>query len=115
MARVEMDRTYEVGGSAEELEARLRAYVAKTKDTVRKTDDAIELAGGSQLMTRLIGGWFIGGHNFPRAATVTIADGTVTATIREDLGIGIIDPMFKGKYEKYFAKWLDDLGTALEG
>ena len=72
---------------------------------------------GSQLKTRLLGGWFINPVNFPKRAIVLlqVAEGGthVAAQIEETLGFGILDPHFKSKYETYFHQWMDDLAVAL--
>jgi hypothetical protein len=77
----------------------------------------IHVEQGSQILTRLIGGWFVPGSWLPKFAMVKILqteDGVrFWAVIEESLGFGLLDPFFKQRYQTYFERWMDDLRTAV--
>jgi hypothetical protein len=72
---------------------------------------------GSQLKTRLLGGWFVSAESLPKEATVTLQqedDGVlIKAVIEETMGFGFMDPLMKSKYEEYCEDWLDRLQDAI--
>ncbi len=80
-------------------------------------DETFSAIQGSQVATRLIGGWFVNADKLPKKATIKLSessDGTqVSARIEETLGFGLLDPKFKRKYEDHFESWLTDLKNTL--
>jgi hypothetical protein len=82
------------------------------------TTEEMLLRGGSQVALRLIGGWFIKPTTLPKRATVSFApsaEGTrVDAKIEDTLGLGILDPKLKKKYQSYCEAWIAGLGKELE-
>jgi hypothetical protein len=72
---------------------------------------------GSQLKTRLLGGWFVSAESLPKQATVALRteeDGVlVKAMIEETMGFGFLDPLMEKKYEEFCDEWLDRLRRAI--
>ncbi len=93
------------------------SYIYATRMRIRAdVDGAIEAQQGSQFLTRLIGGWFIGRRWLPKRAVIRVLRDPggirIEATIEEKLGFGLLDPKFRRRYEGYFAAWLAGLRNA---
>lgn len=92
------------------LAAALRAQGHEVTDA---PDGTLAFRGGSQLVTRLLGGWFIPPKYLPRRGSVAVrpdvAGAAVQARFEEDLGFGLLDPIFREKYERSFDGWLVEL------
>ncbi len=73
---------------------------------------------GTQIGTRLIGGWFVPANWLPKQVLVTFREkkqGIVLRVTAEDtLGFGIMDPILRSKYEKFFEQLFRALDVALE-
>ena len=121
MARVRLRDTWYVPFSPDELRAELLRFLRKRRMQVVDEEDGefatIRAEQGSQLWTRLLGGWFVSATRLPKRATLTFSattKGTVLrAGIEESLGFGILDPLLAGKYKNYFEEWMQDLEDAL--
>jgi hypothetical protein len=78
---------------------------------------AIEVRQGSQLITRLLGGWFVNPKHFPKRAEIRLCPSEkglrVDVLIEETLGLGFLDSHFKSRYEGYFQYWMDELKRVL--
>jgi len=72
---------------------------------------------GSQLKTRLLGGWFVGPESLPKRAQLRCdpmpIGARVVVRIEESLGFGLLDGILKDKYEAYFHDWMMNLAAAL--
>jgi hypothetical protein len=72
---------------------------------------------GSQLKTRLLGGWFVGAESLPKRAHLRCdpmpVGARVVVRIEESLGFGLLDGLLKEKYEAYFHNWMMNLAAAL--
>lgn len=120
MSKVEESGSWQTVKSAEQIETIVRGFATQNK---MKVDDAgaadeILLRGGSQVAMRLLGGWFVKPTTLPRRATVKLmagAEGTrVDARIEDAMGVGVMDPKLKKKYQSYCEAWIAGLGKELE-
>jgi len=85
---------------------------------VGASESQLEVEGGSQVLTRLLGMLLIPRTRYPTRAKITIAEAdsgtSVEATIENrKLPLFIIDPIAASRYNNCFEIWLDELGTAL--
>ncbi len=117
MARAELEDKWVVEAAMDRVRRRVEKYFDETGMTWDEdTPDEFQAKQGSQLKTRLLGGWFVSAESLPKSAVVRLktVDGGVRvwAVIEESLGFGFLDPILKDKYEKYFERWLDDLMDA---
>jgi hypothetical protein len=118
MARCQANHAWIARSDRADLEHALRGFFARHSMKVVRDDGAeTEVTQGSQLRTRLLGGWFVDGKHFPKRAVVRLTpspEGThVAAHIEETLGFGVLDPIFQERYEAYFREWLQDLTRTL--
>jgi hypothetical protein len=114
MARVDLSDTWVAAGDAATLEVKVLDFFNERKMRVtEKQGGQIHVKQGSQLLTRLLGGWFVPPSWFPKRAVVKILDLSegvrVEASIEESLGLAVLDPIFKRKYQAYFETWMTDL------
>jgi hypothetical protein len=118
MARAELEDKWVIDADLDRVRRRVERYLDETDMTWGEEDDEYQASQGSQLKTRLLGGWFVSPEALPKRAVVRLkkVEGGVRvwAVIEESLGIGFLDPILKDKYEKYFERWLDDLMDATE-
>ncbi|OWK45141.1 hypothetical protein [Fimbriiglobus ruber] len=119
MARADLEDRWDVDRGLESTRKRVLRFLDDVDMKVIEDDDEkIVAKQGSQLKTRLLGGWFVSPESLPKRATIRLretSEGTrVKAVIEESLGFGILDPILKGKYEKYFDTWMDDLADAVK-
>jgi hypothetical protein len=66
-------------------------------------DTEAVLRGGSQLRTRLLGGWFIAPEHLPKRVQVSAAPGSSSLDVRVEDALGSVavrDRRFKARYEK---------------
>jgi hypothetical protein len=95
----------------------LKAFLAQKQMTVVQLEPALEVTQGSQLVTRLLGGWFVNPKQLPRRAEIRLspAEGgaRVEVLIEETLGFGYLDGNMKARYESYFQSWLHELKGVL--
>lgn len=75
--------------------------------SVDRTNGALHATQGSQLRTRLFGGWFVKPAVLPkRLEALPAADGEgYDVTVAEALGVGYVDRLFRRRYDAAF----DDL------
>lgn len=118
MARAELEESWITAQDAEELRtAALGILRRRRRMGVRDDQDGeLILTEGSQLLTRLLGGWFVPASWLPKRVTVNYrraADGLrVRACFEETMGFGYLDPILKSKYERYFVEVMDELRDA---
>jgi len=117
MARVELNDAWVVTGDVALIERKVIDFINERKMRVTdKEGGQINVRQGSQLLTRLLGGWFVPPSWIPKRAAVKISDASggvrIEASIEESLGRGILDPVFKRKYQTYFERWMTDLKNA---
>ena len=87
-------------------------------EVIEDRDGEIEAYQGSQLRTRLLGGWWINARHFPETVWITltpIEEGVrVKTTTEESMGFGLMDSIMIGKYETFFEEWLVELRRAVQ-
>ncbi len=118
MARAELEDRWVAAGDLDAVRRRVVRFLERSGMTItEESDDELQAKEGSQLKTRLFGGWFVSAGTLPKRATITFREVEggvrVRAVIEESLGFGIMDPVLKDKYERYFEDWLDDLMAAV--
>ena len=83
---------------------------------VRNSEGRIRATQGTQVLTRLLGGWFVPASWLPKQTAIRFrlaADGVrVRASIEESMGFGVLDPILQRKYQGYFEQFIDDLREA---
>jgi hypothetical protein len=119
MARAELEDKWVVDAEMDRVRRRVEKFLDETGMTWEEgTPDEFQATQGSQLKTRLLGGWFVSPQSLPKRAVVRLKQVErgvrVSAVIEESMGFGFLDPILKEKYEKYFECWLDDLMDATE-
>ena len=117
MARAELEDRWIVDAELNKVRRRVEKYLDGTgMSWEEEVEDEFQAQEGSQLKTRLLGGWFVSPESLPKQATIRLkqVEGGVKvwAVIEETMGFGFLDPILKEKYEKYFERWLDDLMDA---
>jgi hypothetical protein len=122
VARVELSDSWTVPGDVETVRKRLLRFFKKHKMKVVSEEEgefhSLRAKQGSQLWTRLLGGWFVSAATLPKQALVKITserpkEVRLLVSIEESLGFGILDPILAKKYENYFDDWMSDLDDAL--
>ncbi len=74
-------------------------------------DGGLDARQGSQVITRLFGGWFVNPTKLPKRLAAEREDGGMAITVEESIGFGYMDPKTRRKYEEAFAeveRQLDD-------
>lgn len=118
MARVEQTDTWTVEGEATAIGQLIRTYCRQCgMSAVSDQAQALELQQGSQLWTRLIGGWLVPAAWLPMRAVVQFSHGAgrsvqIRALIEESLGFGFLDPILAKKYQQHFERWMNGLRMA---
>jgi hypothetical protein len=101
-------------------QARQRVQAALSAQGGKVADDGAGLSAkfGSQLLLRLVGGWFIPAGKFPMKATATFspagAGTSVTIDVADAMGVGV-KAGIKGKYERGVTQLADQLAASLTG
>jgi len=118
MARVELEDSWISRGDVGAIRADLLVFLKlHNMRVVEESDAEIRVKQGSQILTRLLGGWFVSPAWLPKRAMIEFQqakDGVhVQAMIEESLGFGFMDPILSDKYRKYFEQWMDDLNHFL--
>jgi hypothetical protein len=116
--RVSVSDKWLAAGDERAVRRRLLAFLDECEmEVTGERDGEVEADQGSQLRTRLLGGWFVNARHLPKRVRITYReteDGVrVRATIEETLGFGFMDPLLEQKYETFFNDWLDDLRDAV--
>jgi hypothetical protein len=122
MARVEAGDAWDAAGDAKSLHRKLLRFFRQQKMTVVAEEEgefhSLRATQGSQLWTRLLGGWFVSPATLPKRALATFTETRkglrLRVTIEETLGFGILDPLLEKKYASYFEEWLADLEEFLD-
>ena len=120
MSRVELSASWQTAKSREQVDAIVRRFAAQNKMKVDESGESgvINLRGGSQLGMRALGGWFVRPTLLPKRATVKVAEtaqgASVDARIEDAMGLGVMDPKLKQKYQGYCEAWIAGLGKELE-
>jgi hypothetical protein len=113
MARVELQDEWVTSLDAIAAKARLEGFLKRRMHAFREEGAGYVAEGGSQLTTRLMGGWFVNAEQLPHKATVSLtatAEGVkVAVVVAEDLGFGLVDGGLKKKYAGYFEGWVAEL------
>lgn len=114
MARAQLANAWVVSGDIAAVRTPVQDFLLdEGMEIVDEEPDRVEVRQGSQMRTRILGGWFVSPRTIPKRATVSLhqtADGVrIEASIEESMGFGLLDPIFKRKYEAYFADWMSRL------
>ena len=117
MARVDLTDSWTSPRAVSQVPADVETFLRQESMTMgSRTEHSVSATQGSQLRTRLLGGWFVPATWIPKRANVSVQSkqgGTeITATIEESLGLGYLDPMFKKKYASYFEEWMERLKSS---
>lgn len=120
MARAELERSWIAPGDPRSLEETLREILEHHQFRLTEEDnDELVATQGSQLLTRLLGGWFVPPKWLPQRVTIRwrrTADGVrIRVYFEETLGFGIMDSILAQKYEKHFAQLANEMRTATGG
>lgn len=97
----------------------LRRFLAQQQMTVGQAQagSEIEARQGSQLITRLLGGWFVNPKQLPKRAEIRLNPTEqglrIEVFIEETLGLGYLDSIMKARYESYFQSWVHELKGVL--
>lgn len=121
MARVELRDSWYVSASAAALRRRLLRFFREHKMKLVLDEEGefhcLRAAQGSQLWTRLLGGWFVSSTTLPKEARVTFGETSkgllLRVNIEETMGFGFLDPILAKKYEQFFEDWMCDLEDVL--
>ncbi len=121
MSRVELRDSGYIPGDMPALRKRLLRFFRKQQMKIVDEEEgefhSLVATQGSQLWTRLLGGWFVRPTTLPKQARVTFTETgkglRVRASIEETMGFGFLDPILAQKYEKFFEEWMCDLEDLL--
>ena len=115
MARAELEKSWVTPQDADEVRAEALRVLQRwhRMNLWSDTPGEIVATAGSQLLTRLLGGWFVPARWLPMRVTITFrraADGMrVRAYFEEKMGWGFLDPILQQKYERYFGEVMFEL------
>jgi hypothetical protein len=119
MAQVYLTSSWVTDAPIETVKEKLKGFIFHYGMRVASIKpDEIILEQGSQIATRMIGGWLVDPKDLPKRARIQLAPaengGTkIDAAIKEALVVGFIDPLFAGRYNDYFRQWMESLRTLL--
>jgi len=118
MSRVTLVDGWVTNAPQQEIWPRVQHFLVQSKASIEVAGpNEVWARQGSQVSTRLIGGWFAGAEKYPKRIHVRFGpavDGTqIDVQIDETLGFGILDPMFRNRYQEYFVWWDGLLKTFL--
>jgi hypothetical protein len=121
VARVELRDSWYVTGDMAALRKRLLRFLKEQKMEVVSEEKGeihtLSAEQGSQVWTRLLGGWFVRPATLPKEARVTFTETAkgirVRAIIEEAMGFGLMDPILAKKYEQFFEDWMSALEEVL--
>jgi hypothetical protein len=114
MARVELEDSWIINDDIETVQTAIRKFLRQERmKIVDESDSEMQAKQGSQLLTRLLGGWFVPPAWLPKSAIVaakkTKTGVRIRARIQESMGFGFLDPILAKKYKAFFERWMDDL------
>lgn len=118
MARAQLRDSWTTTISIDAARQKLAVFFTNHRmSVVQGTETTVELKQGSQLTTRLLGGWFVDPSNFPKRAEIRLSSSEhglrIEAMIEEALSFGVLDSHFKSRYENYFQVWMNALKNEL--
>ncbi len=115
--RVVREKEWSVAASPAEVAGRAGTFLRGKGHALVPHELCMTWAAGTQLGTRLVGGWFCPPGWLPRRGSLFLREheaGTlVRARLEESLGFGLLDPMFAEKYGKLLDAELAELEAAL--
>lgn len=118
MARAELVDSWITCVTMDEIQSKIRSFFFRNNVMADQIGEK-EMGGkqGSQLTTRLLGGWFVNPSNLPKRMSISFrpveAGVRIEARIEEALGFGVLDRRLKKRYEGYFVQWMEELKKAL--
>ena len=118
MARAEIVDSWVTPFPPDEIRQRIERLFATRKVRIVQAG-AGEITGkqGSQLLTRLLGGWLVNPATFPKLVAIRYerhdSGSKVEVRIEETMGVGVLDSHFKSRYEGYFAEFVSTLKQQL--
>jgi hypothetical protein len=118
MSRVTVSDRWVVDGPERAVRKEILALLDEHGMVPVETDDGtIEATQGSQLRTRLLGGWFVDARHLPKRVRISLRETeegiVVRARMEETLGFGVMDPILEKKYKTFFENWLAKLESAV--
>jgi hypothetical protein len=118
MSRVTVSDRWLVTDSEPQVRKEILAFLNEQKmELVETADGTIEAIQGSQVQTRLIGGWFVHPRVLPKRVRISLRETEqgidVRARMEETYGFGFMAPMLEQKYKSVFQEWLVELQTAI--
>jgi hypothetical protein len=118
MARAELEQQWQTVLAPEAVAQAIEQFCAERKVTVaRRQPGEIEGKQGSQLTTRLLGGWFVDPATFPKRITIRYqpagAGCQVHVRLEETMGFGFLDAHFKNRYMTCLAELMERLRHAI--
>jgi hypothetical protein len=118
MSRVQLNKAFQSSLNSEALTQKLTSFLEEKKFKISTNEnDLIVAKQGSQFISRLIGFMLSPVGFLPKMITLKtkkIGDKVeVEAIMDETVGFGILDPLSKKKYSKYFESVLADLEKVL--
>lgn len=118
MSRVQLNKTFQSNSDSEALTQKLISFLEEKKFKISTNEEGLIVANqGSQFISRLIGFMLSPVGFLPKMITLKIKKldnkTEVEATLDETVGFGILDPLSKKKYARYFESVLVDLEKAL--
>ena len=120
MSRFELRNEWEVADPPEVVQARFRAIAPSLNLRVEETSGGeIAFSRGSQLMTRLAGGWFVPQERLPMEGGVTLQPvGEMTHVVgllHDRWGLGLFDKRSARRYHEMFAELMALIRHTTEG
>lgn len=118
MSHAQLTKTIPSDLNSETLKQKLISFLEEKKFKISTNQENLIVANqGSQLISRLIGFWLSPVGFLPKMITVELnkSDSKLELQIimEDTIGFGIVDPISKNKYKKYFESVLADLEKAL--
>jgi len=118
MARTEIVDSWVTAVAPDEVRQKIERVFASHKVRITEAlDGKITGKQGSQFLTRLLGGWFVGPATLPKLFAIYNerhdSGCKVDVRIEEAMGFGVMDPHFKSRYEEYFAEFVSALKREL--
>ncbi len=105
------------GESASGIRPTGQSNIPRKVSIVESRDGEIAGKQGSQLVTRLLGGWFVKPATFPKLLAIRYEKHNsgclINVRIEESMGFGVLDAHFKSRYEDYFSEFMEALKREL--
>jgi hypothetical protein len=115
---VTTERRITLPAAADVAAAQVQAALAAAGGTPATDPTGISAKFGSQVLLRLVGGWFIPASKFPMKATASLVPTTggteVVLHVADAMGIGV-KAGIRGKYERGVGELADSLAARLAG